>query len=154
MALKKPLVLTNGEIEQLQPSDSIAEVDLLNLTNAEATPIVKGAPVYVFGNDSVKKAKGDAVGTTPVIGLVAQTSITNAVAGGIQMNGVLAATTGEWDVVTGGTGGLVANTKYYLSAATAGMLTTTAPATGFSQRVGIGVSTTEMLIDPKVVIKL
>jgi hypothetical protein len=39
------------------------------------------------------------------------------------------ATTGQWDAVTGGSGGLTPGVYYYVSAATAGLLTTTAPTT-------------------------
>jgi hypothetical protein len=154
MALKKPLVLTNGIPEQLQAGDSIAEVDTINLTNGEAGSIVIGAPVYMFAADSVKKAKADAVGTTPVIGLVAAATIANGVAGAIQMEGVLSATTGQWDAVAGTTGGLTFNTRYFLSNATAGILTSTAPSTGYSQEVGIAISTTELLIGLKQCYKL
>ena len=154
MALKKPLVLTNGEIEQLQSTDTIAQVEAIQQTNGEAGSIVIGMPVYVSAADTVKKAKADAVGTTPVIGLVADVSITTAVAGGIQMDGILAATTAQWDAVAGTSGGLTFNTKYYLSNATAGNLTSTPPTTGFVQRVGIALSTTELLIQLKQCYKL
>lgn len=147
MALKKPLVLTNGEVEQLQPGDYISEVDLVQLVNGEASTIAKGTPVYIFSADTCKKAKADAAGTSCTFGLVAASNITTGVAGGIQTNGVLAATTGEWDAITGGSGGLTANTKYYLSNATAGTLTSTPVSTGYSQRVGIAISSTELEID-------
>jgi hypothetical protein len=154
MALKKALVITAGQIEQLQPGDSIQEVDAINLTNGEAAPIVIGTAVYMFAAGSVKKARANAVGTTPVIGLVAQTTITNAVAGAIQVDGILAASTAQWDAVAGTTGGLTFGVRYYLSEATAGLLTATAPSTGFVQEVGIALSSTELLIRPGAVIKL
>ena len=148
------MVLTNGQPEQLQAGDSIIEVDILNLTNGEAGSIVIGTPVYVFGAGSVKKARGNAVGTTPVFGLVAQTTIATAVAGAIQTSGILVATTGQWDAICGTSGGLSPNTKYYLSEATAGLLTSTPPATGFSQEVILALSTTEANVNPGVVYKL
>lgn len=154
MAIRKPLVLVSGQIQQLQAGDSISEVGVINLTNGEAGAIVIGAPVYVSAADTVKKAKSDASGTLPVVGLVAQPSITNAVAGAIQMDGILAATTGQWDAVAGTSGGLTANTRYYVSNATAGLLTSTAPTTGFVQEIGIAISTTEMFIEPKNVFQL
>src|SRR4051812_45389297 len=122
MALRKPLVLVSGEVQQLQTADTLdapqSGGDVIIQTNDEAGAIVIGAPVYSDANDGVKKAKGDAAGTSNCIGLVAQASITNGTSGPIMVAGILAATTGQWDAVTGGSGGLVFGTKYFLSAAT------------------------------------
>lgn len=153
MALKKPLVISSGEIQQLQSTDTLdapqSGGDVLVQTNDEAGTIVIGAPVYNDAADGVKKAKGDASGTSKPIGLVYDASIANATPGKILTSGVLSATTGQWDTITGGSGGLTFGTKYYLSAATAGLLTSTAPsAVGqYVVEVGIAVSTTEMLVN-------
>lgn len=153
MALKKPLVIgSNGEFQQLQGGDTLNAPDaggqLLVQTNDEAGAIVIGTPVYNDAADGVKKAKADAAGTSQPIGLVYDASITNATAGSILINGVLVATTGQWDAVAGTTGGLTFGTKYYLSAATSGLLTATAPSTvgQYVVEVGIGISTTEMRV--------
>lgn len=153
--LKKPLVLTNGQIEQLQSTDTITSVEAISLTNGEASvAIVCGMAVYVSGNDTVKRAKADAVGTTPVFGLAVDASTAAAAAGGFYTDGILALTTGQWDAVAGTTGGLTAGTRYYLSGATAGNITSTAPATGFVQEIGVALSTTELKIGIRPVIKL
>jgi hypothetical protein len=72
----------------------------------------------------------------------------------VQTDGILSATTGQWDAVAGTTGGLTKDVIYYLSAATAGLLTSTAPSSAgqFVKKIGVGISTTEMLIqiDPRV----
>ena len=156
MALRKPLVQVSGQIQQIQSSDTldvpgINAGDVIQQTNDEAGAIVIGAPVYNDANDGVKKAKADASGTKDVIGLVRDTSITNGVAGGIQVNGVLTATTGQWDAVFGTTGGLTKGTRYYLSAATAGLGTATAPSTvgQYVVELGVAISTTELKIDIK-----
>lgn len=156
MALKKPLVLNSGQIEQLQTGDYISDVALPQLINGNAGAIVIGTPVYASANNTVDKAKGDAVATVNVVGLVAETSIASAATGGIQMDGVLSATTGQWDAVAGTTGGLTRDVIYYLSAATAGLLTSTAPTVAgqFVVQVGIGISTTEMRISVESRIKL
>lgn len=149
MALKKPIVQTGGQLEQLQSGDYISSVDLPQLTNGNAGSLVIGTPVYSSANNTVDKAKGDAVGTTNVIGLVADTSISAAAVGGIQMDGVLSATTTQWDAAAGTSGGLTKDVFYYLSAATAGVLTSTAPSVAgqFIVCVGIAISTTEMKIN-------
>lgn len=153
MALRKPLTIVNGQIEQIQAGDtldaSIASQESVNMTNSNAGAIVIGTPVYVDGNDSVDKAKADASGTKTVFGLVLDASIASSATGAIITNGFLTATTGQWDAVTGDTGGLTANAIYYLDPDTAGMLTTTAPtAVGdYVCPVGIALSTTVLKID-------
>jgi hypothetical protein len=153
MALRVPLVMVAGQIQALQSGDtlnipSITAGNVLSLTNAEATPIIIGAPVYAFGNDSVKKAQANASGTASVIGLVRDASITNGVAGSIQTDGTLAATTGQWDTIMSTSGGLTAGTRYYLSAATAGLGTSTAPLVvgNLVVELGIAISTTELIL--------
>lgn len=152
MALRKPLVINAGQVEQIQAGDTldavVTEVDVVQLTNNNASAIVIGAPVYCESAGQVDLAKADASATVQALGLVKDTSITSSASGNIQTDGVLAATTVQWDAVAGTTGGLTAGAVYYLSAATAGELTETAPTTGgqFVVRVGIALSTTEMEI--------
>lgn len=152
MAVKKPLVVNSGEIGTLLAGDSLnvptTGVNQIQQTNDEAAPIVIGTPVYNDAADGVKKAKGDAAGTSKVIGLVADVSITNAVAGNIAVDGVLTATTGQWDAAFGTTGGLTFGTVYYLSAATPGLGTNSAPnaAGQYVVRLGIALSTTELAL--------
>lgn len=156
MAQKKPLVLTSGQIEQLQSGDYIATGDIPQQTNGNAGAIVIGTAVYSSANDTVDKARADAVGTVDTIGLVSDVSISAAAVGGVQTNGILAATTGQWDAVAGTTGGLTKNVKYYLSSATAGLISSTPPSSAgqFVVEVGIAISTTEMKIDIQRRIKL
>ena len=156
MALKKPLVQNGGQIEQLQSGDYIATGEIPQFTNGNAGPIVIGTPVYMSANDTVDKAKADTVGTVNVIGLVYDTSIASSAVGGIQIDGILTATTGQWDAIAGTTGGLTKDVFYYLSSATAGILSSTAPSVAgqFSICIGIGISTTEMKINIQPRIKL
>ena len=118
------------------------------LTNNNVSPIVIGTPVYCESDGKVDLAKADAVATVQAIGLVKDVSIAASAIGNIQTDGILEATTGQWDAVAGTTGGLTAGTIYFLSAATAGQLTATAPTTigEFVVRVGVALSTTKMEI--------
>ena len=158
--LRKPLVINGGQIEQLQAGDTLdastGAVDVVQATNANASPIVIGAPVYPSVAGSVDLAKADAQATVQVLGLVKDTSIASAASGAIQTDGILSATTAQWDAVTGGTGGLTVGGVYYLDAANAGKLTSTAPTTGgqFVVRVGLAMSTTELDISIAAPIKL
>jgi hypothetical protein len=160
MALKKPLVLTSGQIQQLQAGDTLdaacAEVDVVSMTNANAGSIVIGAPVYVSAAGAVDLGKADAAATVQLLGLVRDTSITTSESGNIQTDGVLTASTDQWDAVVGTTGGLAAGAVYYLSEATAGLLTATAPTTAgqFVVRVGVALSTVALDITIEPPIKL
>lgn len=149
MAVRKPLVQVAGQIQQLQAGDSIEHPDLYTRVNNNAGAIVIGQPVYVDGAGSVDLAQADALATAEVLGLVADVSIAAAASGGIATDGKLTATTGQWDVVTGETGGLTPGAKYFLDAATPGMLTQTAPQTDGEviAPVLVALSTTEAEIN-------
>jgi hypothetical protein len=150
MATKKPLVMgSDGRPQQLQSGDTLAgatETGQVNQT--AAATLIAGQAVYTAGNDSVNKAKADASGTKDVLGL-ATAAITSSSSGTIQCNGVLALTTAQWDALCGTSGGLTAGTSYFLSPATAGLLTATVPTTAgqYVAEVGRALSTTELLID-------
>lgn len=152
MATRKPLVIVDGRIRQLAAGDTldatVAEVDVVQRENANVAAIVIGTPVYVSASGEVDKAQANALATVEVLGLVRDASIAAAASGSIQTDGVLVATTGQWDVITGQTGGLTVGAVYYLDPATAGRLTATAPtAVGeFVARVGKAMSETELEI--------
>lgn len=145
MTVRKPLVIANGQIEQLQAGDTISVPDFVQQT-ADAT-LIAGAAVYQSAADHVNKAQANALSTSQFTGL-AVAAITSGASGGIQNNGILAMTTTQWDAVAGTTGGLVFGQAYYLSPTTASFLTSTAPTTVGQTvvQVGIGISTTEILI--------
>jgi len=152
MALRKPLVIVNGRIRQIAAGDTvdaqISEVDVVNQQNNNIASIVIGAPVYNDGAGTVDLAQADAAATVEVLGLVKSASIVAAASGAIQTDGILVATTAQWDTITGDVGGLVAGSVYYLDPDTAGLLTVTAPSAvgDFVVRIGKAVSTTEMEI--------
>lgn len=148
MAIRIPLVIVDGEIQQLQSGDNIGEVELLSRTFTSTA--VKCEAVYADAAGSVGLAQANAAGTSKPIGLATE-GVTAASSGYVQSSGVLTATTGEWDAVTGETGGLTANAKYYLDDANAGNLlqddNLSSLGTGdYVVEIGTGLSTTEMLI--------
>lgn len=149
MAIKKPLVITAGQVQQLQAGDNVETPGLYNRTNNNAGAIVIGQPVYVDAPGGVDLAQADALATSDVLGLVADATIASAASGGILTDGRLTATTGEWDAVTGQVGGLTSGSRYYLDETTVGQLTVTAPTvTGdVVAPVGQALSTTEMEIN-------
>lgn len=152
MALRKPLVLANGQMQQLQAGDQL-EAPLVGsaqqiLTNNDGGTVVICAPVYTDASGSFKRAQANATATSAVIGLVAQATIANAAAGPVVLVGTFTATTTQWDAVTGQTGGLTAGAAYFLDPATAGRLTTTAPSTTGQvvAPIGLALSTTQLEI--------
>ena len=156
MALKKPLVLTNGQIEQLQSGDYIGEVNLPTATNGNAGTLSAGMVIYHTATAStIDKARSNASGTMDASGFVVA-DITTGATGTYQDSGVLSLTTTQWDAVTGQTGGLTSGSLYYVDPSTAGKITTTVPSTvsQFVQKVGRAVNTTDMHILLKQSIKL
>lgn len=123
-------------------------------TNGEASAIAIGKVVYVFSGDTVKLANANAGGTKNALGIVFDTSINAAASGSIAVAGSVTATTTQWDAVTGQSGGLTAGSKYYLSNATAGGMTTTAPVTGYIAPIGIALSTTKFVLNIAPTVKL
>ncbi len=118
------------------------------VTNGDAGALSIGMPVYLSAAGTVKKAKGDAASTSLVAGLMTGT-VASSATGEMQLNGQLTATTAQWDALTGGSGGLTAGAYYYISAATAGLITSTSTSDPdqFPVKIGLALSTTVMLID-------
>jgi hypothetical protein len=130
--------VTAGGAAAASPADS-------TLTNDEATTVGIVNAVYSDASGGFKKAIANADGTSKPIGVTAA-SVASAASGTIRTGGEISATTGEWDAVTGQTGGLTFNADYFLDNTTAGKLTTTAPGSGYVVRVGRAISTTKMVI--------
>ena len=154
MALRKPLVLANGTIEQLQSGDTLdgtaQNPNVINLTNANANAITIGQPVYSSAADSVDLADASAAGSAKPIGLVQASSIASSTTGAIQLDGVLSSS--DWTAVVGSQT-LTSGATYFLDT-TAGQMTSTAPSSGYITEIGVALSTTEIAIDIKTPIKL
>jgi hypothetical protein len=156
MTIKKALVITNGQIEQLQATDRLASPTVFSRTNANAGALVIGTPVFVAGAGSVDKARANAAGTKDVLGFITDISVATGQPGTVQSDGVLTASTAQWDAVTGQSGGLTPNTTYFLDSAAAGKLTPTAPTADgdFVCPLGLATSPTELEISIRSTIKL
>lgn len=118
----------------------------VSLTNVDSVQVLKGTPVYSFSSGGFKRGKADTDATINLVGL-AGADISTSTLGDIQTDGVLTATTAEWDTVTGESGGLTVNTTYYLSEVTDGKLTSTPPSSGYIVPTGLAVSTTQLKIN-------
>jgi hypothetical protein len=152
VATRKALVLVDGEIQQIQAGDTLegaaSSYDVVNLTNGTAGAVPICTPVYISSANSFALSQANASGSAKVLGLVRETSIAAGASGAVQTDGILVASTAQWDAITGQTGGLTAGTKYYLDPATAGRLTAAAPTAAgqYVLPVGTAISTTELEI--------
>lgn len=150
MAIKKPVVFgSNGLLEELQTSDSLANNTLLTATNANAGSLVQGTPVYVPSAGNVDKARANAIGTSKVLGLVTNATVSTGGTASVQTDGIFPfSSTTEVDAVAGTTGGFTVGTYYFLST-TAGLITATAPTSNPNcvTNLGFAISTTEIHLD-------
>lgn len=146
MAERRPLVEIAGEVQELPQGDNLpSTADILQ--RVFTSTVIPGEPMYVDGAGSVDEAQANASGTSDVAG-VAPNAVTAAQSGALIHNGVVTLTTGQWDAVAGTSGGLTPSAKYFLSAATAGRLTETAPSAAgeYVVEVGEALSPTELLV--------
>lgn len=111
--------------------------------------LLVGAPVRPSTNPGhpVVGARGDSLADARVIGLLLGPG-NNGERQLVRTQGSVQLATSEWDAVAGTSGGLTPGAAYFLSAATAGRLTATAPvATGnVAIQVGVAINATTMIV--------
>lgn len=125
MAIKRPIADYDGTKEELRTGDTVYGATaqaMATAANANASSITKGQPVYMTSDGEVDLCQANASGTTVLFGVVADTSVATTANANIQLDGVLDATTAEWDAIAGTTGGLVPGTQYIVSPTVAGNL--------------------------------
>lgn len=152
MTTRIPLVIVNGQIEQLQSGDSInvaaSSYDAQSLQNATSGAITAGQTVYLSAAASVKLANASALSTSAgVVGMVLDASIAAGQNGNILTEGLITLTVAQWDaVITSNSTGLAFGTTYFLDPATPGNITATAPSTAGQVvvPVGVAISTTTL----------
>lgn len=89
-----------------------------------------GQPVYSSGAGLVSLAAASSMAVSVVVGVIAAATVAPSGFSALLTAGqVLTQTTAKWDAIAGTTGGLAANTTYYLHPSTAGHFTVTAPTT-------------------------
>lgn len=143
MALRKPIVLNSGQLEQLQSEDILTPVpNSLTVINEQIDPILIGGSVYISSANSIKYAKADLIGTKDVIGICIE-DIAPSGSGTIQVDGLLTLTTEQWDLATGDMGGLTPGATYFLSDVTAGRITKVPPGVDehYVVKIGVAIST-------------
>jgi hypothetical protein len=117
-------------------SGGIAE-QVVPLLNDESTAVLRGQPVYSSVDGGVRLAVADGSGRSLIVGIVVDASIAPSVTGNIAIAGGVSANSSEWDAVCGTTGGLIADTIYYLHPSIPGRLTATAPTASGQEVVAV-----------------
>lgn len=128
------------------------------MLNTGVVNIPKGAPVRKTGNNTIELAQGNDV-KKGVIGiayepiLIGQTKL-------VLVEGTMTMPTGDWDVVTGGSGGLINDDiPYFLDFSIAGRLQKNinidaAPANSYLVAVGYAINANQLKIDIDAPIKI
>lgn len=156
MSVVRPLFIdtTTGEITRAGVSDTVDNPAIEEVTNNAAAnggadDILPGSPVKSNGAGTVALAQADSTANAQIIGLARETIPEDNGTGFIGTSGKIVLTTGEWDAITGGSGGLTPTQKYWLDPVTAGKLVATPPSTDTQviAPVGIAKSTTILDID-------
>lgn len=125
-----------------------SEFDII--TNADVQ-VLAGSPCFIFGDDVVEPCQANALVTSQAIGLAIApngtiTDFSTPIV--LRNGGTLELTTAQWDAIAGTSGGLVPADSYYVSATTAGHITSSAPTTPgtFVTRIGSALTATKMAI--------
>jgi hypothetical protein len=146
MALRAPLVLVNGQLEQLQPGDSLAAAisgyEFESLLNGDTVPLIAGMVAYLSAAGTVKRANASALATSGgVVGLIIDPTIAIGANGNVATDGPITLTTEQWDaVITGDSASLSFGSIYYIDPTTPGNITTTPPATQGQVVVALGIA--------------
>jgi len=143
---------TYGRVTAGSVASATVDSTVVALQNNQGAATAIGRAVYTDASGTVKLAQSNAAGTSKVTGLQLDVNVNAAATGNYVTEGVVTATTVQWDAVTGQAGGLTPDAYYYLSGSTAGAITPTAPTTNYLCRIGKAVSTTKMLVrvEPRV----
>lgn len=139
------------------PSDWIilltSEPFSFSAVNGDPTSLVICTPVILNSGQFIAAA-ADNTGKVRVVGLVLDTIVLSGAIANVQTMGTFTATTAQWDVVTGGVGGLIPG-PYYLSVTT-GQITNSAPSAlgDYVVEIGLALSSTKMRLQIHSPIKL
>lgn len=123
---------------------SVQAIGSMTLGPNTAAAYPPGTPVYLSTSTGLLTAAiATSAAAAAVMAVLAAASSTGVTPTAIYA-GPLTLTVAQWSAIVGGVSGLTPGAVYYLSAATAGLLTTSAPSN--SLKVGIAQSTTTLIV--------
>ena len=132
-----------------QPGDQgppgSSEATLKVYQNAFMGSLMRGMPVAIHNQTFVKPADATDSALKYTVGLVFDEAVLVSAPATVVVSGPLVATTAEWDFVTGQSGGLTPGAPYFLSNV-AGRMLTVAPVSGYNQKLGVALTSTEFLV--------
>ncbi len=130
-------------VQPARPAQNLA--DLIFFASFAAQPLIAGTAVIVVTDNAVNAA----VSNSTVVAGAAVGVVAGFIFNGepiVQVGGVVTLTTGEWAAITS-TAGMQAGVAYYVDTnANPGRLTSVAPTTGNKVQVGVGLSTTQLVL--------
>lgn len=133
-------------IELARPTQNLG--DLIVFARFAGQPLIVGSAVFVATDNHIDAATSNVSLTdSQAIGVIAGFDVnSNPI---VQLAGTVTLTTAEWDAVTDTSPGMVAGDAYYADTnANAGHLTVSKPALGAVTQIGVGLSTTQMVVNP------
>jgi hypothetical protein len=126
-----------------------ANYSSITLNNGSGATTVICTPVYSNATGTYAVANAGGSTTKNIVGFLQSTSVTNGTPGTIITNGLMTATTAQWDAINSGeSGGLTPGATYFLSAA-GGYITTVAPTVvgQWVVKVGTALSSTQLQVN-------
>jgi hypothetical protein len=142
-------VALTSQILLIDPSAPVQNLgDLIVFATFAGQPLNAGSAVIVSSANHVAAATSDvSVTAAQAIGVIAAFDVNGQPI--VQIGGVVTLTTAEWDAITDTSPGMVPGDAYYVdTSANPGHLTASAPTTGAKVQLGVGLSSTQMVIAP------
>lgn len=117
-----------------------------NTLNPEVTgTVLPGTPVYALSTGNIGPAKADAAATAYPLGM-SLIPATTGERGQYRYSGPVTLSSAEWAAVLDTGSSLTPGAPYYVSQASAGKITKTAPGSGLLARIGVATSPSCMLV--------
>jgi len=136
-------VVTVGEAGPAGPAGAAGgdPTAIISVQSGEGVIISRGTPVAMVAGVVMRASS---LGPGKVYGLVYDTTIGVGGFGRVITGTVLPASTTEWDNITGGSGGLVAGSTYYLSTVAGRLVLVPNLTSGVNSLVGFAISSTQL----------
>ncbi len=128
----------------VEPAASVQNLaDLIVFASFATQPLIIGSAVFVAGEDLVDAATSDvSLGEAQAVGVIAAFDVNNAPI--VQIGGIVLLTEDEWTAVAGS---MQPGAAFYVdTSANPGHLTTLKPVAGAATQIGVGLSSTQMVL--------